>query len=45
VWAVDANAYIVRPSPRLVDGAEIIAAILHPDLFEPPTADQARRVR
>ena len=45
VWAVDANAYIVRPSPRLVDGAEIIAAILHPDLFEPPTADQALRVR
>jgi iron complex transport system substrate-binding protein len=45
VWAVDANAYIVRPSPRLVDGAEIIAAILHPDLFAAPRADQVVRVR
>ena len=45
VWAVDANAYIVRPSPRLVDGAEIIAAILHPDLFAAPTKAQALRVR
>ncbi len=45
LWAVDANAYIVRPSPRLVDGAEIIAAILHPELFSPPHADLAIRVR
>jgi iron complex transport system substrate-binding protein len=45
VWAVDANAYIVRPSPRLLDGAEILAAILHPDLFPAPATDQAVRVR
>jgi iron complex transport system substrate-binding protein len=30
VWAIDANAIVVRPGPRLIDGAEAIAAILHP---------------
>ena len=30
VWAVDADGIIVRPGPRLVDGVEAIAAILHP---------------
>ena len=44
IWAVDANAYIVRPSPRLVDGAEIIAAILHPSIFPTPGPALARRV-
>jgi len=31
VWAVDADSLVVRPGPRLVDGVEAIAAILHPD--------------
>jgi iron complex transport system substrate-binding protein len=30
VWAVDADAAFVRPGPRLVDGVEALAAILHP---------------
>ncbi len=30
VWAVDANSYFSRPTPRLVDGVEILARILHP---------------
>jgi iron complex transport system substrate-binding protein len=30
VWAVDGDALVVRPGPRLVDGVEAIAAILHP---------------
>jgi iron complex transport system substrate-binding protein len=30
VWAVDADAAFVRPGPRLVDGVETLAAILHP---------------
>jgi iron complex transport system substrate-binding protein len=30
VWAVDADAAFVRPGPRLVDGIEALAAILHP---------------
>lgn len=33
VWAVDANAFFSRPAPRLVDGVEILARILHPDAF------------
>ena len=33
VWAVDANSYFSRPAPRLVDGVEILARILHPEAF------------
>jgi iron complex transport system substrate-binding protein len=29
VWAVDANALVVRPGPRLVDAVEQFAAVLH----------------
>lgn len=29
VWAIDANGLVVRPGPRLVDGVETIAALLH----------------
>lgn len=42
VWAVDANASFARPGPRLVDGVEALAGILHPDVM-PPSAI-ARRV-
>jgi iron complex transport system substrate-binding protein len=45
VWAVDANAYIVRPGPRLIDGVELLAAIFHPDCFGVPPADRAIRIR
>jgi iron complex transport system substrate-binding protein len=31
VWAVDADAAYVRPGPRLVDGVEALAGVLHPD--------------
>jgi iron complex transport system substrate-binding protein len=30
VWAVDADATFVRPGPRVVDGIEALAAIVHP---------------
>ncbi|MGB3633211.1 MAG: cobalamin-binding protein [Rubrobacteraceae bacterium] len=33
VWMVDANSYFSRPAPRLVDGVEILARILHPETF------------
>lgn len=36
VWAVDANGSYARPGPRLVDGAETLARILHPACFEEP---------
>jgi len=28
IWAIDGSAYVSRPGPRLVDGVEILAAIL-----------------
>jgi iron complex transport system substrate-binding protein len=31
VFIVDGNAYLNRPGPRIVDSAEILAEILHPD--------------
>ena len=45
VWVVDANAYFSRPAPRLVDGVEILARILHPEAFpDRPAADRASRL-
>ncbi len=35
VYAVDGNAYFSRPGPRVVDGVELLASILHPDLVAP----------
>ncbi len=32
LWAVDADAAFVRPGPRLLDGVEALAAIVHPDV-------------
>ena len=41
VVAVDAAAYFSRPGPRLVDGLEMLAHLLHPDLVpEPATAER-----
>jgi len=31
VWAIDADGLVVRPGPRLVDGVDAIASVLHPD--------------
>jgi iron complex transport system substrate-binding protein len=36
VVAVDASSYFSRPGPRLVDGIEMLAHILHPTLVGPP---------
>ena len=36
VVAVDAAAYFSRPGPRLIDGLELMAHILHPDLVPAP---------
>jgi hypothetical protein len=41
VFATDGSAYFSRPGPRLVDGIEILAALLHPDLFPPPAHELA----
>jgi len=42
-WAVDANAYVSRPGPRLVDGIELFAGLMHPALFGVP--DERRAVK
>ncbi|WP_116947766.1 ABC transporter substrate-binding protein [Jiangella endophytica] len=44
VWAVDANASFARPGPRLVDGVEALAAILHPGAAGEPHPALARRI-
>ncbi|MDI6104942.1 ABC transporter substrate-binding protein [Actinoplanes sp. NEAU-A12] len=44
VWAIDGDGLVVRPGPRLIDGVEAIAAILHPDAVPPAPAGAVRRV-
>lgn len=41
IWAIDADAVMVRPGPRLVDGIEALAALLH-GVGELPTSVVAR---
>jgi iron complex transport system substrate-binding protein len=33
VYAVDANSYFARPGPRVVEGAELLAHLFHPNNF------------
>jgi len=33
VYAVDANSYFARPGPRLADGVQLLAHLIHPELF------------
>ena len=43
VYAVDGNAYVSRPGPRIVDSLELLAELIHPELFAgwgPPGAWQ-----
>ena len=44
VWATDATSYFSRPGPRVVEGVEILARILHPEIFGAPDETQAVRV-
>jgi iron complex transport system substrate-binding protein len=32
VWLLDGNAFLNRPGPRLIDTAEYLEQILHPEL-------------
>jgi iron complex transport system substrate-binding protein len=36
VFAVDAASTFSRPGPRLIDGVELLAHLLHPELADPP---------
>jgi iron complex transport system substrate-binding protein len=42
VWALDANHLTSRPGPKLIEGIEVVASILHPSLFPAPSEDLAR---
>jgi len=33
VYAVDGNAYFSRPGPRIVDSLELLAELIHPEIF------------
>ncbi|MER7005336.1 ABC transporter substrate-binding protein [Dactylosporangium sp. NPDC000555] len=44
VWAIDADGLVVRPGPRLVDGVEALAAVLHPAVAAPAPEGAVRRV-
>jgi len=43
VFAVNGSAYFNRSGPRLVDGLEILAQIIHPEIFPWQAAPQAAR--
>ena len=40
-YVVDGSAYFNRSGPRFVNGIEILAGLLHPDLWPAPPADTA----
>ena len=44
VWTVDAAATFSRPGPRLVDGTELLAHLLHPDRVDAPAGVPFERV-
>ncbi|HEX5189864.1 MAG TPA: ABC transporter substrate-binding protein [Streptosporangiaceae bacterium] len=45
VWAIDADGLVVRPGPRLADGVEAIASILHPGAVPAAPAGRVELVR
>jgi iron complex transport system substrate-binding protein len=44
VYAVDADAAFTEPGPRLVDGVELLAHLLHPELIPSPGGAEYRRL-
>jgi iron complex transport system substrate-binding protein len=54
VFAVNANAYFARPGPRVVEGVELLAHLIHPklcrwneagDAFRPVQCSNRRKIR
>jgi iron complex transport system substrate-binding protein len=43
VFGVDGNAYFSRPGPRVVDGVELLASLLHADRISAPGGARAIR--
>jgi iron complex transport system substrate-binding protein len=44
VWALDGNSLTSSPGPGVVRGIEVLAAVLHPEIFGAPPARLARPV-
>jgi iron complex transport system substrate-binding protein len=44
-YLVDASSYFSRPGPRLIDGIELLAALLHPSDHDPIHESMARRLQ
>jgi len=44
VWAIDADGIVVRPGPRLVNGVEALASVIHPEAGIVAPADAVQRV-
>jgi iron complex transport system substrate-binding protein len=44
VWAIDADGIVVRPGPRLVNGVEALASIIHPGAVPAPPPGSVTRV-
>ncbi len=45
VAAVHGDAYFSRPGPRVVDGVEVLAGLLHPQAWPAPREEDARILR
>ena len=43
VYLADGNQYFNRPGPRLVESLQILAQILHPEVFQPALEGRAWR--
>jgi iron complex transport system substrate-binding protein len=41
VFVIDGNAFLNRSGPRIIDSLEILAHLIRPDIFPPPTGDLA----
>jgi iron complex transport system substrate-binding protein len=41
VFCADANSYFARPGPRVVEGTELLAHLIHPELFDWDGPDNA----
>ncbi|MHB8632332.1 MAG: cobalamin-binding protein [Candidatus Limnocylindria bacterium] len=44
VYALDGNAYFSRPGPRVVDGIELLASLLHPARASAPAGARSIRI-
>src|SRR5579884_4126312 len=41
IYATDGSHFFARPGPRIVESLEILAHLIHPELFAPPPLPEA----